>query len=871
MRVSYNWLSEYVDLSLSPQELAKALTSRGVVVETLTYANPGAEGVVVGKVLEMAKHPNADTLWVCQVDVGGGQVLQILTGAQNVRQGDLVPAAIPGARLPGGKTLAKATLRGLESNGMLCSPDELGIDEGGDGILILPPDPDVQPGMDAAEVLGLNDWILELDLTANYASHAQAMIGVAQEVAAILGEGLNLPQTYTEDEPNTNAAKMISIRIDAPELCDRYTARIVRGVKVGPSPAWLQARVRAAGMRPINNIVDISNFVMMELGQPLHTFDYARIRGRQIIVRRGIPGERMVTLDEQERTLDADMLVIADAEGPVAIAGVMGGRDSEVTGETADILIESAHFNNINNRRTSLRLNLPSEAARRFTKGVDPSGTLRAADRAAQLISLLAGGVVVQGHVDNYARPAAPPVIPLRVARVSELLGLALPIGRIAQHLSRLGMAVLPPEDLVADLAAGKPAQEEEIGEDLSGRPVWTVMHQVSPVPLEAEAYAAWAGVAWATLEKAGEQLEALDGQELLLVVSPTRRLDIAEEVDLVEEVARSEGYDTIPTALPVLESAKGGRSPLAERVLAARRALAGAGLDEVMTHSLTGPKIYDKLTLPADSHYRRYLAVANPMYEDRSTLRTTMLAGLLDVLAYNANRQIKDLSIFDVAAVYFSVEGQQLPDEPLKLGIGLMGNQAVPGWNNATRPADYFVLKGIIELLLDAVNISDWKVERSAHPSFHPGRQAQLIVAGKPAGVFGEVHPSVVANWDLSDRVYLAELDFATLVAGMKPQSEYRPVPRFPAVTRDVALVISQETPAAAVEEAIRTAGGELVESVALFDLYQGERMKAGHRSLAYHITYRSLERTLTDADIETAHGRVREALQAKGAELRS
>lgn len=869
MRVSYNWLKDYVNVDLPPQELAKALTSRGVVVETLTHANPGVEGVVVGRVVEIHRHPDSDHLWVCQVDVGG-RTLQILTGAQNVTQGALVPAAIPGSRIPG-MTMEVKKLRGLESNGMLCSEKELGAGDDADGIMILPEDPDLAPGLDVAEVLGLNDWILELDLTANYASHAQAMVGVAQEVAAILGRDVEWPDTYTEDEPNTDAADMIKVRIEEPELCSRYVARIVKGVKIAPSPAWLQARIRAAGMRPINNIVDISNFVMMELGQPLHHFDYQHIRGRQIIVRRAAAAEKFTTLDGQERTLDPDILVIADGEGPVALAGVMGGLESEVTDATVDILIESAHFNNINNRRTALRLNLPSEAAKRFTKGVDPSGAVRAADRAAQLIAALAGGTVIRGHVDEYVRPAAPPVIVLRTAKVNGHVGMSLTADRMREHLASLGMAVLTPADLAADLAMGKPEAEEEEGDDLGGRPVWTAVHQVSPVPVDAEAYAAWADSAWANLEQAGERLEALGEQEALVVVVPTRRLDVTAEIDLVEEVARAEGYDKIPVELPVLASAQGGRSRLAEYVLRARRALAGAGLDEVMTHALTHPRVYDKLQMPADSANRRYLTILNPLYEDRSTLRTTMLPALLDVVQYNANRQTRDLGVFDIAPVYRPVEGQQLPDEPLMLGIAMMGNQAAPGWNSPELPADFYVLKGVLKLLLHELDVQGWAVARSSHPALHPGRQAALLVGGREVGVFGELHPKVAEAWNLPSRTYVAEIAFEALVESARRQREYRPVPKFPAVSRDVALVVSQDQPSAELAAAMRQAGGELVESLKLFDLYQGEHVKPGHRSLAYRITYRAADRTLTDADVESVHAKVRAALQALGAELRS
>jgi len=869
MKVSYNWLMDYVDVDLSPQELAAKLTARGVVVETLTYANPGVEGVVVGRVVEIERHPNADTLWVCQVDVGHGRILQILTGAQNVTRGALVPAAIPGSKLPG-MVMETKKLRGLDSHGMLASEDEIGLGDDHDGILILPPEEDLEPGMDVAEVLGLNDWILELDLTANYASHCQSMIGVAQEVAALVGGEVNLPEIYVEEQVNTNIAKMVSIQIEEPDLCDRYTARIVRGVKIGPSPAWLQARLRAAGMRPINNVVDVSNFVMLELGQPLHTFDYQKLKRKQIIVRRAQAGEKITTLDEQERTLDPDVLLITDGGLPVAMAGVMGDLYTEVDETTVDILIESAHFNNINNRRTALKYNLPSEAAKRFTKGVDPSGAVRAADRAAQLIAELGGGSVIQGHLDIYPTPSVPPVILLRTARVNEIIGLSLPTDRMVTHLKSLGFAVLSPAELAADLATGIPEEEEE-GFDLSGRTVWTAVHQISPVPTDADAYERWAQAAWAALERAGEQLAALGEEEALVVVVPTRRLDIAVEIDLVEEIARSEGYDTIPLTLPVVPSTRGGRTRLGQQVLEARRVLAGAGLDEVMSYSLTHPRVYEKLGLPAEHPARTYLTLANPMYEDRSILRTMLMPGILDILQYNVNRTNRDLAVFEISPVYRPVAGQQLPDEPRMLAIALMGNMAPLGWNSPEQPADYYTLKGVVEHLLSAMDVVGWSVERGEHPSLHPGRQAALLLNGEVIGHLGELHPAVQEAWDLPSRVYIAEIAFEPLARAARSQRDYHHVPRFPAVSRDVAMLVDLDLPASRLERAIWQAGGELLEDVTLFDLYQGERLPAGKRSLAYRITYRAADRTLTDADLEPVHGRVREALRTVGAELRS
>jgi phenylalanyl-tRNA synthetase beta chain len=396
-------------------------------------------------------------------------------------------------------------------------------------------------------------------------------------------------------------------------------------------------------------------------------------------------------------------------------------------------------------------------------------------------------------------------------------------------------------------------------------------MHQVSPVPLDGEAYNGWVEEAWKALEAAGEKLEALGEGEALVVVVPTRRLDISVEIDLVEEIARSEGYDQIPVELPNLESRRGGRTPLATKVLEARRALAGAGLTEVLTHSLIAPKVYDKLQLPADSRLRTCLTILNPLYEDRSTLRTTMLPSLLDTIQYNVNRQTRDLSLFDMGTVYWPVAGETLPEEHPVLAIALTGSQASPAWNKAEQPADFYTLKGVVEALLGALGVVSWSVTRSAHPSFHPGRQAALAVAGRQVGVFGEIHPAVQAAWDLPNRVYMAELNFADLAAGARERAEYRPVPRFPAVSRDVAMIVANDLPGARIPETIAAAGGDLVEGVQLFDLYQGEHVKAGYRSLAYRIVYRAADRTLTDVDVEAVHGKVRAALQALGAELRS
>lgn len=876
MNVSINWLRDYTEVPYSPAELAAKLTARGVTVEAVADRRQGVRGVVVGELLSVEKHPQADSLLICSVRVGAGEPLTIVTGAPNVAVGQKVPVAVPGSAVAGGREMAVATFRGVASQGMLCAPDELGIPEGHEGILILPDDAPV--GADAVAYLGLDDAVLQLDLTTNYATHCQAMVGIAQELAAITGGRVRWPVPWRQGtldlkRPAPAAAgrsavdEMIDVRIDAPDLCPRYTGLIVEGVRVGPSPLWLQTRLRAAGMRPINNIVDVTNFVMLELGQPLHAFDYHKVRGRQIIVRRARTGERLVTLDGQDRVLDSDMLVIADAEAPTGLAGVMGGLESEVTPETTTIFLESAVFDGINNRATARRLNLFSEAQARFTKGVDPSGCLAAAQRAAALMVELGGGRIVPGAVDTYARPVAPRLIPLRLRRPAELVGIDFEPEEVTGYLRRLGLGV------EADLAGFRA--------DPVGR-ASALMAAASPWPVPGSAaYAAWREAAVAEAERAAAALAAATpgdgpestgaGGEVVLVCVPTRRRDIDMETDLVEEVARSAGYDAIPATLPKGPAVRGGRPEQQTAILQARRTLAGLGLSETMNYSLIHPRAFDRLLLPPEHPARRCLTLANPMYEERSILRTTLLPGLLETLQYNANRQMKDVAIFEVGRLYLPQAGEALPEEPVCLGLAALGN-AVPGaWHRPAQGADFFWLKGVVERLLQALGVAEWQVVASDHPSLHPGRRAALLVGAAVAGHFGEVHPTVAAAWDLPGRPVAAELRLAPLLAARAGIRLYQPLARFPAVGRDVSLVIDQAVPAAQILGAIRKAGGDLVEEVALFDRYTGEPVPAGKHSLAFSITYRSAEKTLTDAEVDAAHAGVRAALAALGAELRS
>lgn len=909
MRVSLDWLKDYVDVAEPPAEVAGRLTGAGLAVEGVRAPDSDLRGVVAGHVEAVERHPSAPNLFVCAVDVGAAQRLQIVTGATNVRAGDRVPVAVPGSRIAGGREIGVAEFRGVKSEGMLCSPEELGIPEGGDRILILPPDAPV--GEDCRRLLGLDDTVLELELTTNYASHCQSMIGVAIEYAALTGRAVRWPEIALREDGQGHIADYIAIRIDDPDLCPRYAGRLVTGVKVGPSPAWLQRRVRAAGMRPINNVVDVTNFVMMELGQPLHAFDYDRIGGRQIIARRARPGERIVTIDGQERVLDEDVLVIADAERPQVIAGVMGGEDSEVTGATTNVFLEAAVFDGINNRRTSRRYGLPSEASARFTKGVDPSGVVRALDRAAQLLAEIAGGRVVPGVLDVYPRPFVPRVIPLRLRRLRTVLGLPLSLEEAAGYLRRLGLVVMPGEDLMLfdlprleaggmlpDLrpgpqgvsgstgAAGGAAPEAADPPDPADElPVWAAVHAVSPVPADDLAYRTWAAAARGEILRAGETVRrwATDEAGLLVVVVPTRRPDLAIEDDLAEEVARQHGYDRIEPTLPRGPAVRGSRSRRQEIVLALRRALAGAGLDEVLTHSLTSPGVLDRLRLAPDDPARRAIAVQNPLYEERSVLRTLLAPSLLDVLQYNVNRQVRDLAVFEIARVYrpANASGAEAVPEPdparspaveeLRIGIAGHGLAVPAGWNHPERPADFYWLKGVLLHALSAVGVEAAVVEGAGVPWLHPGRSARLLVGGRPAGVLGEVHPLVAAAWDLPGRPVIAEMEVDPVVAQVPTLRPYRPVPRFPAVTRDLAVVLDRTVPAGAVAGVVRDSGGELLEDVRLFDVYEGAPVPPGRRSLAFSLTFRSPERTLTDAEVEEAMARIRAALTRIGAHMRA
>ncbi|WP_258360014.1 phenylalanine--tRNA ligase subunit beta [Moorella sulfitireducens (nom. illeg.)] len=802
MRVPYKWLKKYVDINLSPEELAEKLTMAGLAVENLESLAAGFQGVVAGKIRSISPHPNAENLVICRVDTG--RELQLVTGAPNVYAGQTVAVALEGARLPAGKEIYRASFRGVTSEGMLCSAQELGLDVSlispGDreGILTLPPD--APPGADVAEVLGLNDVVLVLELTPNRAD-CLSILGVAREVAALTGAPLLLPDIDVQEDER-RIADLATVEIEAPDLCARYVARLVSGVRIGPSPAWLQACLRAAGMRPINNVVDITNFVMLEMGQPLHAFDYDLLQQHAIIVRCAAAGEKIKTLDNVERELDPEMLVIADAGRPVAVAGVMGGLETEVTSGTVNILIESAHFDGASIRRTSRKLGLRSEASTRFERGVNLEGAAAAADRAARLMAELAGGSVARGRLDRYVRKSRPVTISLRPERVNYILGTELAPHIMKELLQRLHLEV--------------------------------------------------------------------EGEGPFLVTIPSYRGDLTREIDLVEEIARLYGYNNIPASLPGNITAQEKETQGQRWEAAGREAAAASGLVEVVTYSFIGPTALDQLQLPDDHPWRRVVKIQNPLRDEQSIMRPSLLPGLLEVAGRNASRRVLPVVIYELGRVFIP-SGRQLPAEPLRLGGLVMGSTG-RGWNWPAGEMDFFYLKGILENILDRVKIKNTTWEATAdYPFLHPGRAANIKAGETILGFAGELHPDVLAAFDLPARACVFELDWDYAGSLTRGQVGYEPLPRFPAVERDLAIVVEEKVPAAAVEEIIREAGGEQLKYCNLFDVYQGSPVPEGCKSLAYSLVYQLPDRTLTDAEVNAVQNRIQRALEERfGARLR-
>ncbi|NLI61428.1 MAG: phenylalanine--tRNA ligase subunit beta [Clostridiales bacterium] len=796
MLVPIKWLKEYLDLNVSAKELADAMTLTGSNVESITELAKDIKNVLVGRITSVAAHPNADKLVVCQVDIGD-EILQIVTGAPNVKEGQLVPVAVHGASLPGGIKIKKGKLRGELSQGMMCSVDELGlaemghIDDGVDGILVL--DGEYPLGMDIREALELADEVIEFEITSNRPD-CLSMVGIAREAAVTLKTSYKLPEVELSKSVG-NIQKEAKVIVEDDKLCPRFCARVVEDIKIEPSPQWMRRRLASAGIRPINNIVDITNYVMLELGQPMHAYDLDKIEDKTIVVRRAKEGETLLTLDKQVRKLTEDMLVIADTEKAIGLAGVMGGYNTEVTAHTRNILLESANFDGGSVRLASKALGLRSEASSRFEKSLDILNVEKAVDRAAQLIEELGAGRVVEGKIDVCTASLEARVIDVEWNRINNLLGIDISVQDICEILENLSFKTWVKEDL-------------------------------------------------------------------LKVEIPSFRQDIEGVADLAEEVARIYGYDKIPLTLMENSVAEGIRTRQQKLMDMAKKTLTSMGLFETSTYSFGSPKVYGKIGYKPEK-YPELVIISNPLGEDQSAMRTTLIPNILEVLARNESRRIEDCRIFEIGNIYMpkSLPVEELPIERATLAIGQYG-----------KDVNFYTLKGQVEKLFEVFGIlEDIEFLPHTHPSFHPGRTAMVMIGEEELGVLGEVHPRVCENYDLRNRVLLAELNFELMLKLAKTEKEFEHLPRYPAVTRDLAIIVNTQVLASSIEKVIRKSGGDLLENVELFDIYEGDQIPQGYRSMAYALRYRAADRTLKDEDINPIHDSIVAALRDElGAELR-
>jgi phenylalanyl-tRNA synthetase beta chain len=801
MRVPLDWLAEYCDPGLSAREVAERLAMTGTEVERVVRHGVGdPEAFVVGRVLDTKPHPDADRLTVCRVSVGEGDVAQIVCGAPNVADGQVVAVARPGAVMPDGTTLERATLRGVDSDGMILAEDELGIGTEHAGILVLEDD-SLVPGTPLADALPIATEVLELEITPNRPD-CLGIYGVARELHAATGAAL-APAPWRDDPGADGAVAAADVSVEAPDLCPRFTARVFEDVAVGPSPPWLKARLMAAGQRPISNVVDITNYVMLLTGQPLHAFDLDRVAGQRLVVRRAREGETMETLDGVIRELDSKMVVIDDADGATSIAGVMGGARSEVGADTARVLLEAATWVGPNIHRTSLRLGLRSEASGRFEKQLQPEQGMEAQAVATRLLVELCGARVVPGTIDVGGPGPEPPAIRVRHGRVSGLLGADIPQARCVEILESLAFDVVRRE------------------EGLDVRP------------------------------------------------PSFRRDDVTREADVIEELARIHGLDQLPETLPARRGAVGRLTREQRLRRHVQDVLAARGVHEVAGWALVAPELARRLRLPPDDQRSRALALENPMSEDQSVMRTTVIGSLLDVARYNQARGVPDVGLFEVGSVYLADGSRQLPDEREHLAVLLAGAPGAASWRAAPPPAaDFFAAKGYLAGVLDALG-APWSVEPASEPLLHPGRSAAVLLGGRPVGWVGEIHPLVAAEWDL-ERAAGFEIDLPALWEATPATRGFTEIPELPPVRQDLAVVVGQDVPVARVIEVLRAAAPSL-ERAELFDVYRGEQVGEGRVSLALHCEFRAPDRTLTDEEVASERGRITAALaQELGATLR-
>jgi phenylalanyl-tRNA synthetase beta chain len=832
VKVPYSWLREYCDPGIEPGELAERLAMTGTEVERVVTAGPpSAEGFVVGKVLSAEPHPNADRLRVCTVDTGDDE-RTIVCGAPNVAAGQTVPVALPGATLPGGHEIGMAKLRGVKSAGMICAAAELELGEGPPGILVLEGD-GLIPGTPLAEVLPIAEPVLELELTPNRVD-CFGVYGVAREVHAISGAQLG-PEPWTEDAPAEGEGEVTdyaSVAVEVPDLCPRFSARVFTDVTIASSPAWLQARLTAAGQRPINNVVDITNYVMLLTAQPLHAFDLDKVPGGALTVRAASDREKMKTLDDVERTFDAETVLVCDRNGPSGIAGIMGGQASEVSGQTTRVLLEVANWNGTNILRTSRLLSLRSEASSRFEKQLHPELCMRAQRIASRLLVELCGAKLVPGTIDVVAGIPEARQLTLRGERVEGLLGMAIEQSDQAAYLERLGFAVEP------------------------------------------------------------------SGDDLEVTVPPDRHYDVTREVDLIEEVGRVHGLDEhLPSTLPAVAGRVGCLTREQRLRRRAEDAMRDLGFDEVVGWSFTDPGQPERLRIPPEDDRAKGVVLANPLSEDQSVMRTTVLGALLDVAQRNLARDADAVALFESGRVYlptgtgakpqksiddmhnggFDVLAGEFPGErpapdrePHRIGCLAVGPLTAKSWRGGGEPADFFALKGVLEGLAGQLGV-ELSFDPGAEPFLHPGRSAHIAAGGVSAGWLGELHPVVCRAWDVEAAVAF-EVDLAALLAASPAGEEaYEDVTTFPAVNQDLAVVVPNAMPAAKLREVVLVAGGELLRSAEVFDFYEGEQLGEGRKSLALRLEFRASDRTLTEDEVVARRAAIEAALEEIGGSLRA
>ena len=782
MKLNRKWLNEdFLDLSqVSDKEFVETLTVFGQKVETYERMDAEIKNVVVGKVLSMVRHPNSDHMWICQVDVGQAEPVQIVTGAQNVHEGDLVPTALHNSRLPGGVHITKGKLRGEVSNGMLCSFAELGLtqndvpDAYADGIWILNGE-DCLPGQDINTVMGTDDTVVDFEIT-NNRPDCYSIIGLAREAAAAFDKPMRHHEPVVHGSDAGSIFDHLDVEVPAENLCNRYSSRMVANVKIGPSPKWLRQRLRANGVRPINNIVDITNYVMLEYGQPMHAFDYRYVKSGKIVVREAQAGETLTTLDGNIRQLKPGMLVIADDTRPIGLAGIMGGENSEIVDDTTMVVFESANFNGTSIRQTALALGMRTEASGKFEKSLDPMMTIPAVQRACELVEMLGCGDVLDGTIDIVNYVPQPKTLPLEVEKINRLLGTDISKEDMIRYLTRL------------------------------------------EIPVEGDT-----------------------------ILVPSFRPDLNLMADIAEEVGRVYGYNEIPIT-SFKNATQGGYPPAMKLEAQAGTLCRGLGYSEIITYSFTSPTAFDQIRLPADSPLRNALRIQNPLGEDTSIMRTIALPSMLEILSRNNAYHNKAVKLYEIAKIYLPQAGQVLPEEPKMLVLGTYG-----------AGESFFTLKGELEAIFAGLRLKKVSYRAEKHnPSYHPGRCAALSVDGVDVGVMGQVHPLVAKNYGIDADIYCAEINFTKLMDYRLPDPTYTPLPKYPAVTRDLALICDEAVTVAQAEDVITAAAGKLLQDVKLFDIYRGVGVPAGKKSMAFSLELRADDRTLTDTDSEAVVAKV-------------